>query len=58
MANRSRWEDVKKQRPEPADATRARVEQDSALGQLLYDLRTEAKLSQRELASGWARPSR
>ncbi len=50
MANHSRWEDVKKQRPDPSDNTRVGVEQDLALGQLIYDLRTEAGLSQRELA--------
>ncbi|HEY9558210.1 MAG TPA: helix-turn-helix transcriptional regulator [Acidimicrobiales bacterium] len=50
MANYSRWEDVKKKRPAPDADTRAGVEQDLALGQLIYDLRTEAGLSQRELA--------
>ena len=37
-------------RTEPDAATRAAVEQDLALGQLIYDLRTQAGLSQRELA--------
>ncbi len=50
MANYSRWEDVKKTRGRPADKVRAGVEQDFALGQLIYDLRSEAGLSQRELA--------
>ena len=50
MANYSRWNDVKRKRPEPVAATRAAVEQDLALGQLIYDLRTQAGLSQRELA--------
>jgi transcriptional regulator with XRE-family HTH domain len=50
MANYSRWEDVKKRRGEPSAETRAGVEQDFALGRLIYDLRTEAGLSQRELA--------
>ena len=50
MANYSRWEDIKKQRPDPTDDTRTGVEQDFALGQLIYDLRTGAGLSQRELA--------
>lgn len=50
MANYSRWEDVKKKRPEPSTEARAVVEQDLAMGQLIYDLRTEAGLSQRELA--------
>jgi transcriptional regulator with XRE-family HTH domain len=50
MANYSRWEDIKKQRPEPTDDSRGVVEQDFALGQLIYGLRTEAGLSQRQLA--------
>ena len=50
MANRSRWEDVKSRRGEPSEAGRAGVEQDLALGQLIYDLRRDAGLSQRELA--------
>ena len=50
MANYSRWEDVKRKRTEPDADARAGVEQDFALGQLIYDLRTEAGLSQRELA--------
>ena len=50
MANYSRWDDVKKKRPGPDAETRAGVEQDLALGQLIYDLRTGAGLSQRELA--------
>ena len=50
MANRSRWEDIKKERGEPSAETRAGVEQDLALGQLIYDLRIEVGLSQRELA--------
>jgi hypothetical protein len=52
MANYSRWEDVKKERPGPDAETRAGIEQDLALGRLIYDLRTAAGLS------GWARPSR
>lgn len=47
MANYSRWDDVKKKRPAPDAVTRAGVEQDLDLGQLIYDLRTEAGLSQR-----------
>jgi ribosome-binding protein aMBF1 (putative translation factor) len=50
MANYSRWDDVKKKRPASTADTRAEVEHDLALGQLIYDLRTEAGLSQRELA--------
>ncbi|MEO6627846.1 MAG: helix-turn-helix domain-containing protein [Aquihabitans sp.] len=50
MANYSRWDDIKKQRPGPDAETRAGVEKDFALGQLIYDLRTGADLTQRELA--------
>jgi ribosome-binding protein aMBF1 (putative translation factor) len=50
MANYSRWDEIKKQRNEPAPSTRLSIEQDLALGQLIYDLRTEAGLSQRALA--------
>lgn len=50
MANYSRWDDVKKKRREPGAETRVAVEQDLDLGQLIYDLRTEAGFSQRELA--------
>ena len=50
MANHSRWDDIKKKRGEPPAEVRAGVEQDLDLGQLIYDLRTEAGLSQRELA--------
>ena len=50
MANYSRWDDIKKQRREPSGETRASVGQDFDLGQLIYDLRSEAGLSQRELA--------
>jgi transcriptional regulator with XRE-family HTH domain len=50
MANYSRWEDIKNRKGTPSAETRAGVEQDLDLGQLIYDLRTEARLSQRELA--------
>jgi ribosome-binding protein aMBF1 (putative translation factor) len=50
VANYSRWDDVKKKRPTPTAETRSVVEQDLALGQLIYDLRSEAGLSQRALA--------
>ena len=50
MANRSRWEDVKGKRGEPSAETRAGIEQGFTLGQLIYDLRVAAGLSQRELA--------
>lgn len=50
MANYSRWTEVKGKRPAPSAEARAGTEQDLALGQLIYDLRTEAGLSQRELA--------
>lgn len=50
MANYSRWADIKKRRREPSADARASIEQDLALGQLIYDLRTRAGLSQRALA--------
>ena len=50
MANYSRWDDVKKSRSVPTPETRIDVEHDLALGQLIYDLRTEAGFSQRQLA--------
>jgi transcriptional regulator with XRE-family HTH domain len=50
MANYSRWEDIKKNRAPVSDETRADIEKDLALGQLIYDLRTQAGLSQRQLA--------
>lgn len=50
MANYSRWEDIKNRKGTPSAETRAAVEQDLDLGQLIYDLRTGAGLSQRELA--------
>lgn len=50
MANYSRWADAKGKRPAPSTETSAGIEQDLALGQLIYDLRTVAGLSQRELA--------
>lgn len=50
MANYSRWDDIKKQRPGPTDDERAAIEQDFALGELIYELRSSAGLSQRELA--------
>lgn len=50
MANYSRWDHITNKRPTPDAETRIGVEQDLDLGQLIYDLRTEAGLSQRELA--------
>ncbi len=50
MANYSRWEDIKKRKGTADAETVAGVEQDLALGQLIYDMRTEAGLSQRALA--------
>lgn len=50
MANYSRWEDIKKTRGAPTAEIRAGIEQDLALGQLIYDLRTATGLSQRALA--------
>jgi transcriptional regulator with XRE-family HTH domain len=41
-------------RPEPTAETRASVEQDLALGQLIYHLRTEAGLSQAAVAKRMA----
>lgn len=51
MANYSRWDDVKKKRAPVDVERRAEIEKDLALGQLIYDLRTAAGLSQRELAA-------
>jgi predicted XRE-type DNA-binding protein len=50
MANYSRWEDVKNRRPGPSAGKRAAIEQDLAMGQLIFDLRTGAGLSQRQVA--------
>jgi len=50
MANHSRWEDVKAKRPAIPAKTRSVLEQDFSLAQMIYDLRTEVGLSQRELA--------
>lgn len=50
MANHSRWDDIKNKRSEPSPEVRAGIDQDLNLGQLIYDLRTAANLSQRELA--------
>ena len=50
MANYSRWTEAKGKRSAPSAETRVGIEQELALGQLIYDLRTEAGLSQRELA--------
>ena len=50
MANYSRWDDIKKNKGEPSTETRAAINQDLDLGQLIYDMRTEVALSQRELA--------
>jgi transcriptional regulator with XRE-family HTH domain len=50
MANYSRWDDIRTKRREPDSEVRAGIEQDLALGQLIYDLRSGAGLSQRALA--------
>jgi ribosome-binding protein aMBF1 (putative translation factor) len=50
VANYSRWDDIKRKRGALDAETRDGIEQDLALGQLIYDLRTEAGLSQRQLA--------
>jgi len=49
MANYSRWDDTKNKRRTASAEVRAEVEHHLALGQLIYDLRTGAGLSQREL---------
>jgi transcriptional regulator with XRE-family HTH domain len=50
VANHSRWDDVKNKRAGLDTTTRASAAQDVALGQLIFDLRTAAGLSQREVA--------
>jgi transcriptional regulator with XRE-family HTH domain len=50
MANHSRWEDIKAKRPAASDQERSAVEESFAIAQIIYDMRTEAGLSQRELA--------
>ena len=50
MAHRSLWEDIKNRRGKPSEDARIAVEQDLALGQLIYDLRVQAGLSRHELA--------
>ena len=50
MANYSGWTDTKNHRPNASAEARDAIEQDLALGQLIYDLRTQAGLSHRELA--------
>jgi transcriptional regulator with XRE-family HTH domain len=50
MANHSRWEDIKSKRPPVSPDTRSVLEQELTLAQMLFDLRTEAGLTQRELA--------
>lgn len=50
MANHSRWEDIKQKRHQSSAEMRAEIKQDLALGQLIYDIRIEAGLTQRELA--------
>lgn len=50
MANYSRWDEMKKGRRAPTAEARDAVDKDLALGQLIYDLRIAAGLSQRELA--------
>jgi ribosome-binding protein aMBF1 (putative translation factor) len=49
-AGHSRWEDIKKLHPEPSPELRAQVAFDHTLGQLIYDLRIAAGLSEKELA--------
>jgi transcriptional regulator with XRE-family HTH domain len=50
MANHSRWEDVKRGMAEPTAADVSEIDADFELGQLIYDLRTRAGLSQAALA--------
>lgn len=50
MANHSRWEDLKASKPPIDSDTAAEVRSDFELGQLIYDLRTQAGISQAELA--------
>ena len=50
MANHSRWEDIKTKRPPVPNEARSAIEEGFALAQMIYDLRTSAGLSQRELA--------
>jgi hypothetical protein len=47
MASYSRWDDVKKKRPGPDAEARAGIEQDLALGQLIYE----------HSHRGWAQPA-
>ncbi len=49
MANHSRWDDVKRRLAQPSAAEAAEIEADFELVQLIYDLRTEAGLSQQAL---------
>lgn len=51
LANYSRWEEIEQRRAAVSGERCREVEQDLALGQLVYDLRTPAGLSQRELAA-------
>jgi ribosome-binding protein aMBF1 (putative translation factor) len=50
MGNYSRWDQIKATRAPVRPQRRAEVAQDLELGQLIYDLRIAAGLSQRELA--------
>ncbi len=50
MANHSRWEDIKAKRPPVSVDTNSVIERDFALAQMIYHLRIDACLSQRELA--------
>lgn len=50
MANHSRWEDLKASKPAVDPETAANVRSDFELGQLIYDLRVQAGISQAELA--------
>lgn len=55
MAIHSRWADIKDKRPPVPAETRSVIVQGFSLAQLIYDLRTEVGLSQRELAQRQSR---
>ena len=50
MANHSRWEDITAKRAPIPAATRSVLEQEMTLAQMIFDLRTQAGITQRELA--------
>lgn len=50
MAGHVRWEDIKKRKGIPDGDAVARVKRDLVLGQAIFDARTEAGLTQHDLA--------